>query len=710
MKYVLVGNPNCGKTSLFNHLTGSRAKVANLPGVTVEPVVAPIKNRDGVRSDIELVDLPGTYSLHPKALDEAVTRDALFNPDHPHRPDGLLVVMDAANLKRNLYLTLQSLELDIPTLVVVNETAPTSWSADALAEQLGCPVLPVHALKGTGTQALLEQLEAGLSPAKNSTGMDPGARGWRNRVELDALSSALPHLSSAGLELLVTSDDSPDWLSREAQKALQEVRTATGCGASELQLGEAAHRSRQVRSIATKALGQNPPASRSISARLDRVLTHRILGPVILMAVFFLIFQAVYSWATWPMDRIDEAMGWLMETCRTALPAGWWTDLLVDGLLAGLGGVVIFVPQIALLFGAIAALEESGYMTRVAFMNDRWLRALGLDGRSAIPLLGGFACSIPAILGARTIPGKRERLLTILITPWMTCSARLPVYLFLIGFVVPSTPWGPGGLLNLQGVFLFGIYAAGLLAGLLLAWLLNQRIPKSAPTHFLQEWPPYRVPSLRRTLEQVWMQARAFVEGAGKVIVVVSILLWVLSNTAPGGFADIDNEYGQRLASVESAVSDDDTADPASDLIEREWAAARMDASWSGRMGSFIEPAIEPLGYDGRMGVALIASFAAREVFVGTMATLYAAPDSDEGIGQLKERLGKELNPKTGKPILTAATAMSLIVFYMLAMQCISTIATVRQELGGWNIAGMQALGMTLLAYLAAWLTYALLS
>ena len=710
MKYVLIGNPNCGKTTLFNRLTGSRAKVANLPGVTVEPLVASVKTSARMSQDIELVDLPGTYSLHPKAPDEAVTRDALFDPNDPHKPDGLLVVMDAANLKRNLYLTLQVLELGMPTLIVVNETAPTSWSPSALEEQLGCQVLPVNALKGNGTSALLECLSVGFQPSEERTGLDAGAQGWRSRVDLKAMSTALPHLNPAALELLVTSDGLPDWMGTDACKAIEEVRAATGCGSAELQLGEAAHRSRQVRAIATRALGQNPPASRSISARFDRVLTHRLLGPVILMAVFFLIFQAVYSWATWPMDRIDEAMGWLMETCRTALPEGWWTDLLVDGLLAGLGGVVIFVPQIALLFGAIAALEESGYMTRGAFMNDRWLRALGLDGRSAIPLLGGFACSIPAILGARTIPGKRERLLTILITPWMTCSARLPVYLFLIGFVVPSTPWGPGGLLNLQGVFLFGIYAAGLLAGLILAWLLNQRIPKSAPTHFLQEWPPYRVPSMRRTLEQVWMQARAFVEGAGKVIVVVSILLWVLSNTAPGGFADIDTLYGQRLASVESTLSEDGHADPVSDQIEREWAAARMDASWSGRMGSFIEPAIEPLGYDGRMGVALIASFAAREVFVGTMATLYAAPDSDEGIGQLKERLGKELNPKTGKPILTAATAMSLIVFYMLAMQCISTIAIVRQELGSWNIAGMQALGMTLIAYLAAWLTYALLS
>lgn len=702
MKFALVGNPNCGKTSLFNLLTGSNAKVANLPGVTVDPVVAPMRGGDASAGMLELIDLPGAYSLHPKALDEAVTRDALFNPDHEHRPDGIILVLDAANLKRNLYLTLQVLDLGLPTVVVVNETAPTSWSRDALSARLDCPVLAIHALNGRGTEALKEALCSGSLPVQREP-LSQQATGWRSRVDIGPLSACLPHLNASGLELLVTADDTPSWLGPEGKQALDEVRNATGCGAAELQLGEAAHRSRQVREIATAALGQNPPTSHSISARIDRILTHRFIGPLILMAVFFLIFQAVYAWANWPMDRIDEGMGWLMETCRSVMPEGWWTDLIVDGLLAGLGGVVIFVPQIAILFGAIAALEESGYMTRVAFMNDRWLRALGLDGRSAIPLLGGFACAIPAILGARTIPGKRERLLTILVTPWMTCSARLPVYLFLIGFVVPSQPWGPGGLLNLQGLFLFGIYAAGLFAGLLLAFTLHKGLPKAAPTHFLQEWPPYRVPSLKRTLEQVWLQARAFVEGAGKVIVIVSLILWVLSNTAPDGFESVDAQYAAKVAQMESN-------NPGRADLERTWQAARMDASWSGRMGAFIEPAIAPLGYDGRMGVALIASFAAREVFVGTMATLYASPDSDEGIRKLKERLGKERNPKTGQPVLGAATAMSLIVFYMLAMQCVSTIAIVRQELGSWKFAAWQAIGMTVLAYLVAWLTYASLS
>lgn len=706
MKFALIGNPNCGKTSLFNLLTGARAKVANLPGVTVEPSIASIRCTAAEHERITLVDLPGTYSLHPKAPDEQVTRDALLNPGHEHRPDGLIVVMDVANIKRNLYLTLQVLDLALPTIIVVNETAPASWSAEAMESVLGCPVIPVHALKGSGTQALLRRLQGGLARPANHPSRVAQSGGWRARVDLDSLAQTLHGMAPAAAEFLVTADDIPEWLDSGAQDALRAARLRTGCGTAELQLGEAAFRSRQVREFATVILGQNPPASRSISARIDKVLTHRILGPIILLGVFFLIFQAVYAWANWPMDLIDSGMAWTMDACRQALPEGWFSDLLVDGLLAGLGGVVIFVPQIALLFGAVAALEESGYMTRVAFMNDRWLRALGLDGRSAIPLLGGFACAIPAILSARTIPGKRERLLTILITPWMTCSARLPVYLFLIGFVVPSQAWGLGGVLNLQGVFLFGIYAAGLAAGLFLAWLLNKGIPKSAPTQFLQEWPPYRVPSLKRTLEQVWMQALAFLEGAGKVIVIVSLILWVLSNSAPGGFDAVDARHAARCAELDAGGA----SEAARTDAHRLWNAERMDASWSGRLGACIEPVIAPLGYDGRMGVALIASFAAREVFVGTMATLYAAPDTDEGIGKLKERLARERNPRTGMPVLGSATALSLIVFYMLAMQCVSTIAIVKQELGSWNLAALQAIGMTVLAYFAAWAAYAALS
>ena len=699
MKLALVGNPNCGKSSLFNRLTGGRAKVANLPGVTVAPTHARLK----VAADVELLDLPGTYSLHPKALDEAVTRDALLHPEQ--RPDGILLVLDAANIKRNLYLCLQALDLGLPTLTVVNEMDATPWSSLALEQALGTEVFAVDALGGRGVAVLAQRLATwAQNPPPAGRAFAPAP--WHGQVDLSTLASVLPNTPAAGLELLVTSGDDPGWFPDAALDAMAAVRSDLGTGTAALQLAEAGRRSQDVRRIANAVLEETPPTARSMSSRLDRILTHRIGGPVILMAVFFLIFQAVYAWATWPMDLIDAGMGALMDGVRTALPVGWWSDLLVDGVLAGIGGVVIFVPQIALLFGAVAALEESGYMTRVAFMNDRWLRALGLDGRATIPLLGGFACSIPAIMSARTIPGKRERLLTILITPWMTCSARLPVYLFLIGFVVPDQPWGPGGLFNLQGLFLFAIYAGGLFAGLALSFVLHCGLPKAAPTQFIQEWPPYRAPSLMRTVQQIIRQAKAFVVGAGQVIVVVSILLWGLSNTAPGGFETLDIQHADTLAELKAGGA----SDVALEQAERDWQAARMDASWSGRLGAFIEPVIAPLGYDGRMGVALIASFAAREVFVGTMATLYASPDSDEGIRALKDRLGSEINPSTGRPILTAATAMSLIVFYMLAMQCVSTVAIVKKELGGWSWAVLQAVGMTVLAYLSAWAAFALLT
>ena len=377
---------------------------------------------------------------------------------------------------------------------------------------------------------------------------------WRERVDLDALAAAAGDIPEVGLELLVTDNTTPDWMDGAGRDALEDARTATGCGAAELQLAEAAHRSRQVRRHRQGGARTRTLRRAAMSARLDRILTHRLWGPAILMAIFFLIFQAVYAWATWPMDLIDAGMAALMDGTRSALPEGWWTDLLVDGLLAGLGGVVIFVPQIALLFGAVAALEESGYMTRVAFMNDRWMRAIGLDGRATIPLLGGFACAVPAILSARTIPGKRERLLTILVTPWMTCSARLPVYLFLIGFVVPDQPWGPS----------WPVQPAGAVpVRHLCRWTARRPRPGVDPPPRPAQGradpvppgvAPYRAPSLRRTLEQVWLQAKAFLTGAGQVIVLVSLLLWGLSNTAPSGFEDIDRAHAERVATLADAA------------------------------------------------------------------------------------------------------------------------------------------------------------
>ena len=695
VKLALVGNPNCGKSTLFNRLTGARAKVANLPGVTVAPSTARLK----AAPDVELVDLPGTYSLHPRALDEAVTRDALIDP--VQRPDGIVLVLDSANIKRNLYLCLQTLELGLPTLVVVNETDTQPWSKAALAEALGTEVHAVHALRGRGTADLEKRWPHGRNrrrpPPLHLT--PRRARAHRPHRPAQRLAGHPRRRAPAAHPV----GRGPGWLPKPAAPSSRppgSPQVAAWPSSSSRKPTPEPTRASNRTSCAptTRPDGRlhrpphrpcpDPPHRRSAhpDGGLLSDFPSRRVGHL-------------------PMDLIDAGMGALMETVRSGLPAGWWADLLVDGLLAGIGGVVIFVPQIALLFGAVAALEESGYMTRVAFLNDRWMRALGLDGRATVPLLGGFACAIPAILSARTIPGKRERLLTILITPWMTCSARLPVYLFLIGFVVPDQPWGPGGLFNLQGLFLFSIYAAGLLAGLALAWILHHGLPKAAPTQFIQEWPPYRLPSLKRTLGRVGRQAKAFVVGAGQVIVIVSVLLWGLSNTAPSGFAEVDAQHEAALSILEAKQADA----AAFEQAQRAWQAARMDASWSGKLGSWLEPVIAPLGYDGRMGVALIASFAAREVFVGTMATLYAAPDDDEGIGALKQRLAG--NQPADRPAHPDGSHGLLAHRVLHAGHAVRVHRGHRaQGIRGWYWALIQAGGMTAIAYLGAWAAYALLS
>ena len=689
MKIALVGNPNCGKTTLFNALTNSRAKVANLPGVTVEPHVAQISGLpEGV--SIELVDTPGVHSLHPKALDELVTRDVLLNPTGPHCPEAVVMVMDAANLKRNLYLAFQVRDLELPMLVVVNETQSSSWNAEALEEVLGLPLLRVNALRGTGIEAL--KLALAFKIAQFKGGDAPVVLPADTPEIRLAMQEAFPSLSDFGRSLLVNSSTLPNWVSTPAQiSALQQARKGRIGSPAHNQLTEATRRSEAVRAAAAQVFEEGPVLEQPATRALDKVLTHPVLGGAILAGVFFMVFQAVYAWSGWPMNQIDVGMAAFAQLAAESLPQGWLTRLLVEGVIPGIGGVVIFVPQIAILFGAVTALEESGYMTRVSFMNDRWMRALGLDGRSTVPLMGGFACAVPAIIAVRAIPGRRQRLLTILITPWMTCSARLPVYVFLVGFAVPDAHWLG---FNLQGLFLFGVYGAGLLAGLALAFVLHRTLPQGSESEFTQEWPPYRWPSLRNIGREIVGRSKDFITSAGHVIIAVSIVLWVLANTAPSGaFEHVDARFARATATAT------ETATETAPERSLEHIAARSDASWAGELGRFIEPAIAPLGYDGRLGIALIASFAAREVFVGTMATLYAAEESEPGIRALKTRLADS-------GTLTPATALSLIIFYMFAMQCASTVAVVRRELSSWGWAITQALGMTAVAWLAAWAAF----
>jgi ferrous iron transport protein B len=429
---------------------------------------------------------------------------------------------------------------------------------------------------------------------------------------------------------------------------------------------------------------------------LDRILIHPIWGNAIVALVFFGIFQAVYAWSSAPMEAVDDGFGWLIQIADGALPDSWWKSLLLDGLLSGIAGIVVFVPQIMILFGLTSAMEATGYMARVGFLGDRLLQYLGLSGRSVVPLVGGLACAVPAIMAARSIQSQRERLITILVTPLMTCSARLPVYAFLIGFIVPNEHiWG--GMFNQQGLFLFSLYFMSTLSALGLAWLLHRGLPTKTENQFTMEWPAYRWPKLREVVTEMFTKGWDFVANAGQVILIISLVIWGLSQFGPSGeMANVEQEY----AKYESSAS-----------MEMEKEAALMQASWLGKVGQWIEPVVRPLGYDGRMGIAILSSFAAREVFVGTMSTLF--PDSSNESGSilgLQRRLTQEIHPATGRPLINRASAASLIVFYMYAMQCMSTVVIVRKELDSWPWAIAQALGFSLFAYGLALLVFQLLA
>jgi len=690
---ALVGNPNCGKTTLFNRLTGRRAKVSNMPGVTVERYEAPAKSRP----EIVLVDLPGTYSLFAQAGDEQVTQKALLDPRE--QPDVVWIVLDSAHIRSSLFLTLQVLEMGHPAVVIINRTDGTPVQLTELENWLRVPVFAFNFEKDRSD--LLEGTLLDSQPS-SSTHIDDRIVPHTWEKPLATLGKSMPDANPIQLAWHLRSKGIPTWLNAAQRAALDRARDQLGFSPAAMQLEEAGWRMEHIREHSPTLVPDGPAypweeASRR-TTKIDRILTHPLWGNAVLALVFFGIFQAVYSWSEAPMDAVDRAFGWVYNAADTALPNGhWWKGLLLDGALNGIAGIVVFVPQIMILFGLTSALEATGYMARVGFLGDRLLQRLGLSGRSVVPLVGGMACAVPAIMAARSIQGKRERLITILITPLMTCAARLPVYAFLIGFVVPNERV-LGGLFNQQGLFLFGLYVASTLSALGLAWALNRGLPKKSDGQFTMEWPAYRWPRPMEVGREMLTKGWSFVSNAGQVILIISLVIWGLGKFGPTGSMDAVEQTYALTGSPE-------------ELAERD--AALMQASWLGHIGEWIEPAVRPLGYDGRMGIAIISSFAAREVFVGTMSTLFPVGElenSEDGrIRQLQRRLTTEIHPATGKPLLNLASATSLIIFYMYAMQCMSTIVIVRKELDSWPWAISQAIGFTLFAYGLALLVYQLL-
>lgn len=679
MKLALIGNPNTGKSTLFQRLTGKSVSVGNLAGVTMKAASAPCKWSGATSWTVQ--DLPGLYNLHAQSEDGHVTGRILLDVHHPDRPDVVVLVADAASLQGQLFLVLQVRELGIPCLLLLNQMHTTGPSRQALKTQaadleeaLDLPVQVINA-QDDDPAAWVDAWTPILDMPKACAAIRPVPASLEEGVRM-----LRPHVpvSTPGLLChLLRMREMPSWIGPEAQQAWQAARGSMDSAAA-MQLEEAGERMGQIRDILPSP---EPTVTPQTAQRLDNLLTHPVWGLLGFGLIFFVMFQAIYSWATVPTDLLDGWMAAGMDALSKALPDTWWRSLLIDGVLAGLAGILVFLPQIMILFGFTAVLEHSGAMARLGYVGDRFLRRLGLGGRSAVSLVGGMACAIPAVMAARALPDRRERLLTILVTPMMTCSARLPVYAFLIAFVVPD---GTVAGLNRQGLFLYALYLLSSGATLAMAWVLHRMLPAQGERREIaEEWPAYRLPRISLVVGNMLRQGSVFLRSAGQVILVLSVVIWGLGFLGSGSL-----EERQAMAPSE-----------------------RLETSVLGAIGDAIEPVVTPLGYDGRLGIAVLTSFAAREVFVGTVQTLYPSSDgSTPKVSELKARLAKERHPRTGRPLLTTASAASLIVFYMFAMQCMSTVAIVRSELKSWRWAVGQAVGLTLLAYVLAWLTHVALS
>ncbi|HLL94993.1 MAG TPA: ferrous iron transport protein B, partial [Spirosoma sp.] len=661
---ALIGNPNAGKSSLFNQLTGLRQKTGNFPGVTVDKKFGTWAI--DAQTTATVVDLPGVYSIYPKSLDEQLVTDILANPAHPDYPDVAVVVVDASNLHRNLLLFTQVADLGVPTVLALNMLDVATKQGKQinsvrLAMRLGVPVVRINARTGEGIdslkKAVLRQMEQPTLPDK---------------LFFDPVDEASDVIGDTKVQYQLTNNylalqyviqhDGFTFLNRSQQVGLDTIIAKHNFSEPTFQAGETITRYKRIAAVVAEAVtDQRPLGQPTWSQRLDRVLLHPIWGYAIFGFILLMIFQAIFAWAQPFMDAIDAGVAWLNGQLKDSLPAGPLTDLLTDGILAGVGGVFVFIPQIAFLFLLVALLEESGYMARVMVIMDRIMRKFGLNGRSVVPLISGVACAVPAIMATRSIGTRRDRLITILVTPLMSCSARLPIYTILIALVVPSQR--VLGLFNLQGLALMSLYLLGLISALLSAYVLKLLLKTKERSFFIMELPTFKLPRWNHVGLTVYDSVRSFVWEAGRVILAISIVLWVLASYGPG------NAMEQAEARVRqgNALSD-------GDQLENRIASERLEASYAGHFGHFIEPAIRPLGYDWKIGIALLSSFAAREVFVGTMSTIYSivAGDDDGENTTIRERLRQEQNSATGGPMYTPALAWSLLVFYVFAMMCMS--------------------------------------
>ena len=700
-KIALIGNPNAGKSSLFNSLTGLRQKTGNFPGVTMDKLIGKWKLEKG--DDAAILDLPGIYSIYPKSVDEQVVINILANPQHPDYPDLAIVVADASNLKRNLLLFSQVRDLGIPTVLALNmidvaESQGIVINSVKLARELNVEVAEVNAKKGIGLNGLRLSVNKTLETNYNSNDSLPMDY---DREMVEEIKEKYGETDDYHALLWLAEHDNLSQFDTKQRAGFDEIQDKYHWETQDFQSKETMARYSQLAEIVDNCLHEVPAEEQEVNTwtdRLDKIFLHRFWGYFVFLGILFIVFQAIFTWATYPMDLIDGGVADLNDFLKANLPPTKLTDLLTDGLIAGIGGVLIFIPQIAFLFLFISMLEETGYMSRVMFIMDKLMRRFGLNGKSVVPLISGVACAVPAIMSTRSIGSWKDRLITIMVTPLMSCSARLPIYTVLIALVVPekSTLFG---IFNLQGVALFAMYLLGFFMALLSAYVMKLLLKVKERSYFIMELPSYKSPRFSHVMLTILNSTKAFVFEAGKVIVAISIVLWVLASYGPGDAIEQAEIYVKAQNPTLSGIE-----------LQNKISSQRLENSYAGRFGKVIEPVIKPLGYDWKIGIALITSFAAREVFVGTMSTIYSlGGEANEENSTVMKRLRAEINPETGKPMYDMALGFSLLIFYAFAMQCMSTLAVTYRETKSWKYPTIQFVYMTALAYISAFIVYQLL-
>lgn len=694
---ALVGNPNSGKSSLFNVLTGLNQQVGNFPGVTVDKKTG--KCVIGENLSATIIDLPGTYSLYPKRADEWVAYSVLLRQDTDIKPDMIVLVADASNLKRNLLFCSQIIDLKIPVVVALSMMdlagkKGTQIDINGLERELGVPVVAINPRKNKGVPQLKKIIEQsvlnGGAPARDFINTTALAE-----TPIEEVKQLIPGLSAyTALHYLINHENF--LLNDSTQHSIEAIEEKNKFNPTKTQAEEIMQRYGRIKHIMQQTVVEADPLKKALlTERLDDIFLHKRLGYLILIVVLFLLFQSVFWVAQYPMDAIEWIFGKLSGFLTTALPTAWWSDLLINGVVAGLSGILIFVPQIMILFALITLLEDTGYMARISFLTDKLMRKVGLNGKSVMPMISGFACAVPAIMSARNIENRKERLLTIMVTPFMSCSARLPVYTILIALVIPSKLYF--GFLSLQGLVMMALYLLGVVMALIVSYVMKFFIDIKEKSFFILELPVYRAPRWKNALTTMVEKAKIFVFDAGKIIMVISLLLWTLSTYGPPKrMTAVTTKYEQLI------IANPDKAGE----LNKQRKTEMLENSFAGILGKSIEPAISPLGYDWKIGIALITSFAAREVFVGTMATLYSVgDDADENNSTLRQKMQAAVRAD-GTKVYDLATGLSLLVFYSLAMQCMSTLAVVKRETRSWKWPVIQLVYMTGLAYLLSWLVF----